>query len=160
MRDKSAHRRLERPGTEPSRRRGNKSYKAELDQFFDKGVASSRIQGVMKEASQGPNAEAENPEKTKLIRKIRQAETFDEFVKSVSKLRKEHALPNDADILTRVLEHPDLESVTDALERLAGMAGRLKLIDLKAISARLDTLESFNDDPKVLQLIGTLREKM
>ena len=160
MRDKSAHRRVERPGTEPSRRRGNKSYKSELDQLFDKGVASSRIQSVMKEMGQTTGAEEQNPEKTKLVRQIRQADTFDQFVGAVNELRKEHSLPNDANILTRVLEHPDIDVVCDALERLADMVGRLKLTDIKAISARLDTLESISDDPQVENLIGTLRKKM
>ena len=160
MRDKSGHRRVERPGTEPSRRRGNKSYKAELDQLFDKGVASSRIQGVMKEMSQSTGSEEQNPEKIKLIRQVRQAGTFDQFVSAVNKLRKEHSLPNDANILTRVLEHPKIDAVRDALQRLSETVGRLKLTDIKAISMRLDTLESINDDPEVEKLIGALREKM
>lgn len=159
--DGSAHRRLERPGSDPYSRKQNKSYRAELDQFFDKGVASNRIQGVIKESGDGPEKPNEtNQEKIKLSRRVRQAETFDGFVKAVDELRTTFGLPNDADVLTRVLEHPDNTAVVEALDALCGMSKRLKLIDMKAISGRLDTLETVSDDSAVLKSVAALREKM
>ncbi len=159
--DGSAHRRVERPGSDPYSRKTNKSYRAELDQFFDKGVVSNRIQGVIKESGNGPEKPNEsNQAKIKLIRKVRQAETFDGFVNAVNELRTTFGLPNDADVLTRVLEHPDNSAVVEALDALCGMSKRLKLIDIKAISARLDTLEAVSDDSAVLKSVEALRAKM
>ena len=160
-RQRSGHRRTTRPGSDPYAQRGNKSYRAELDRFFDKGEASDRIQTLMKDAKAPPDAvAAEPPEKVRLIRKIRQAGTFDEFVKAVDTVRGDYHLPDDADILTRVLEHPDNAAIIDALERLAGMSGRLDIPDIKAINLRLVTLETATDDPKVQALVEALRAKI
>lgn len=162
--DKSLHRRVEHPGTSPYQRRTNKSYKAELDRFFEHGVASQRIKTLMKKG--GPDTAApsddggENAEKVSLIRSIRGAETFDEFVTSVEQLREKYGLPNDVDILIRVLEHPDDEPIRDALGQLIELTRRLTLTQVKQLKARLDTLESFNEDPEILEAIATLRAKI
>ncbi|MCA9562441.1 MAG: hypothetical protein KC561_03085, partial [Myxococcales bacterium] len=106
-RARSAHRRVERAGSSPYDNRANKSYRAELDRFFDSGVASKRIQDLVNTASEGQPTQVETAEKREAVRKVRGAETFDDFVNSVTHLVTNFSLPADAEILIRVLEHPD-----------------------------------------------------
>lgn len=150
------------PGTDPYASRANKSYKAELDRFFESGVASSRIKTVMKDAAENAPASepSESPERARLIRKVRAAETFDDFVGSVNELRAAHSLPADADILTRVLEHPDEDAVRDALRRLAEMTNRLALGDMRRIGARLKSLGEVARDDETIELVESLRAKL
>jgi len=162
-RNKSFHRRTERGGTDPysGNKRGNKSYKAELDRFFDSGVASNRIKGLMKDAEDTmPEGTGDSPEKIKLVRAVRKAETFDDFVSSVNALRAEHGLPGDAEILIRILEHPDETAIQEALRKLTEMAQRLAITDVKKVGTRLDTIENVSDDDETLDLVEVLRAKV
>ena len=160
--NRSKHRRIERSGTDAyGSGRSNKSYKAELDRFFDSGVASGRIQGLMKEAeSTIPEVQVDSPEKTKLVRAVRSSETFNDFVNSVNALRESHSLPADADILCRVLEHPDEDAIQEALRQLTEMASRLAIGDMKKIASRLDTLENVSNDDQTLDLVDVLRARI
>ncbi|MBN1946251.1 MAG: hypothetical protein JW797_11285 [Bradymonadales bacterium] len=157
--DKSYHRREERPGTVPEKgSRSNKAYKAELDRFFNAGQASLRIKTLMKETTKDlPLTAEESPERIKLVRKVRSAETFDEFVTAVNELRGQFGLPRDVDILSRVLEHPNQQVVRESLKLLKELANRLSLLQLRAIEVRLDALELSTDDPETLSDLDELR---
>jgi hypothetical protein len=160
-RDKSAHRRVEKPGTTPYEKRTNKSYKAELDRFFDHGVASTRIKGLMNQAGTAPAAgEAENPERVKLLRKIRQAATFDSFVEAVNTLRRDHGIPRDVDVLSRMLEHPDEEAIQEALAALLEIAPRFNMMQVKALKSRLTALETASQNPQTLEQVAQLKAKL
>jgi hypothetical protein len=161
-RDQTKHRRVDRPGTDPYAHRRNTSYKAELDRFFEKGVASDRIKDQIKKAAsdRDPKAEADNPERVRLIRKVRTAETFDEFVQAVDTLRAGDGLPNDVDLLVRALEHPTEEVIRDALARLLGLASRLDLTSLKSIRIRLASLDNVVHDQETLEAMARLRERL
>jgi hypothetical protein len=161
-RDRSVHtRRLEKPGGNPYDKRKDKSYKAELDRYFDHGVASTRIKELMtKPGGAGDKAEQESPERIKLLRKIRSAVTFDQFVDAINKLRAEFGVPNDVDVLARMLEHPDEEAVHEALSTLIDQAKRITLAETKGVIARLEALETATENEKTLSLIRELRAKI
>lgn len=159
--DRNAPRRFERPGTTPDGRRTSKSYKAELDQFFDSGKASHRIKGLMKTSGvPETKAEPEDKKRLELIRTIRASETFDAFVQAVDTLRKDYDLPDDIDILTRVLEHPSEDAIQDAIQRLLELCLRMSLAQTKAIVMRLNSIEHATEEPKTLALMKELRDKL
>ena len=161
--DRSAHRRLERPGTTPDARAGrtSKTYKAELDRFFDHGKASHRIKGLIKTGGvPETKSEPEDQKRLELIRAIRASETFDGFVSAVDSLRKDYDLPDDIDILTRVLEHPSDQAIQDAVKRLLDLSLRMSLAQTKAIVMRLNSIEHATEEPKTLALMRELRDKL
>lgn len=161
-RDQTKHRRVDRPGTDPYAHRRNTSYKAELNRFFDKGVASDRIKDQIAKAGSGadPKAEAEDPERIKLVRKVRSAETFDEFVQALDALRASGGLPNDVEVLVRALEHPEEEVIRDAMTRFLDLAGRLDLTTMKAVRGRLSSLDDVVQETETLELMAKLRDKL
>jgi len=158
--DKGSHyRRIERPGTGAADQPRSRSYRSELDRFFDSGVASSRIQKMMKDL---PDSEqkTETSERVQLIRRVRSAETFDSYIEAVNALRESGGLPSDAELLTRALEHPDRETVREALVLLGEMSGRLSILEMKGVSSRLESIEMIHDDPDTLGLVNRLRRTM
>jgi hypothetical protein len=158
--DRGRGRRVER-GSEPTVHRTNKAYKAELDRFFDKGVASDRIKELMAQSGAPPTDKAESPERVKLMRRVRTAVTFDDFVKAVDELRAhEGGLPGDIEVLIRTLEHPDAEAVHEALRKLGEMAKRMSMPQLKSATIRLDSLETATEDAETRALIKELRAKL
>jgi hypothetical protein len=156
---KGHHKRVERPGSSAAEKPRSRSYRSELDRFFDSGVASSRIQHMMKDLPER-NQKTESSERIKLIRRVRSAETFDSFIEAVNGLRESGGLPSDVELLTRALEHPDQEAVREALVLLAEMSGRLSILEMKGISSRLETVEVVHDDPDTLNLVHSLRSAM
>lgn len=161
QKDRSYHRREEAKLPFPDQKRSNKAYKAELERFFDSGVASQRIKTLMKEtAKTNPIASQESGDRIACVRKVRSAETFDEFISAVDELRDKYGLPSDLEILSRVLEHPDQDTVRDALTILMDLVPRMSLLQLKSIEMRLDALEMSTEDPDTLDLLQDLREKI
>jgi hypothetical protein len=159
--DQSKHRRVE-PGTDPYAHRRNATYKAELNRFFDKGVASDRIKDLVKKAGseRDGKGESDNPERVRLIRKVRTAETFDDFVQAVDALYAGDGLPNDVDLLVRALEHPLEEVIRDALSRLHDLATRIDLTTLKSIRGRLSTLDNVVHERETFEAMARLRERL
>lgn len=159
-RDQSAHRREERPA------RGGKSarvesataaYKRSLDAFFDQGVVPEHLKDKL------PAGAAEGPsERQQLIRAVRQAKTGRELEKAVDTLRADFGLPDDMELLLRVLEHSKDAVLLDALGLIEQYIESGQKVPKKALFAqRLKGLEFSSFDPRVqrkaVALAGRLR---
>jgi hypothetical protein len=160
-RDGRGPRRVEHLGTDPrSVRGGGKSYMAELNRLFDHGEASDRLKKVMKDAGPDKAPAQDPPERIKLVRQIRAAQTFQDFLDGIDALREQYGLPNDVDVLTRALEHTNESVVSESLTLLLDLTKRCNMTQLKAILARLSTIETVIEDPKILKKATALREKL
>ena len=154
-RDRSAHRRDEKPAQE-GRKRGpgsQKSYRAALDRLFTSGkigeLVAERAPGAL------PGADADDENRLKLLQRVRNATGRDEITRELDAYLAKFALPDELEILEKALEHrpPELqlqamgriESVLDAgtePRRKRGMVGQLKLIRDLGEDAELTTLAS------------------
>ncbi|MFN3202377.1 MAG: hypothetical protein ACE366_28520 [Bradymonadia bacterium] len=103
-----------RRGREPRVTTATKDYKRSLDAFFDRGVVPEHLKERMAEA--GLDGEASPDPRTKALRAVRAAESGPKLIKAIDALRKEHGLPDDMEILLRVLEHPKDEVLREALD--------------------------------------------
>lgn len=158
-RDKSAHRREETPTRgKPARvETATANYKRTLDAFFDQGVVPDHLKEKLGATeSEGPS------ERQQFIRTIRGATTGAELVKAIDGLRTQFGLPDDMEILLRVLEHPKDVVLHEALTLIEAHVDSGKQMPKKALFVqRLKGLEFSSFDPRVqrkaVALVGKLR---
>ena len=158
--DSSAHRRDERPSG--GRRRNNRvesataAYKRKLDAFFDQGVVPEHLKDKL------PAGESEGPsERQKHIRAIRSSKTGRALEKAVDALRKDFGLPDDMEILLRVLEHSKDPVLLDAITRIEAYIETGQQVPKKKLFAqRLAGLEYSSFDPRVQRKAVALARKL
>jgi hypothetical protein len=156
-RDRSAHRREERPPQE-GRKRGpgsQKSYRAALDRLFTSGkigeLVAERAPGAL------PGADADDADRLKLAQRVRGATGRDEITRELDAYLAKHPLPDELDLLEKALEHRSPALQLEAMGRIdglldagqaprrkRGMVGQLKMIrdlgedaELTALASRL-----------------------
>ena len=146
-RDQSAHRSESgKPkGRGPRVDSASAAYKRKLSAFFDRGVIPEHLKDKL------PHGESEGPsERQKLIRAIRDAKDARTLEKAVDGLDKEYGLPNDPEILLRVLEHANDGILFKALVLIeAHVDTGLPLPRKKLFVQRIKGLEFSSFDPRV-----------
>lgn len=155
-RDQSRHREGERPrGNAPRVESATAAYKRTLDAFFDQGVVPEHLKGKL------PAGESEGPsERQRLIRQIREA-TGKDFVQAVDELRAKFGLPDDMEILLRVLEHPKDPVLLEALEKIEAYIESGQLVPKKKnFVERLKGLEFSSFDPRVQRKAVALASRL
>lgn len=157
-RDKSAHRREEptlrgKPARVES---ATAAYKRSLDAFFDQGVVPDHLKDKL------PAGESEGPsERQQLIRAIRGATAAKDLEKAVDSLRADFGLPDDMEILLRVLEHPKDPVLLEALTLIEAHVDSGKQTPKKALFVqRLKGLEFSSFDPRVQRKAVALVAKL
>lgn len=146
-RDQSAHRRDEAPrrGRQPRVESATAAYKRKLDAFFDHGVVPDHLKDKL------PAGESEGPsERQQLLRTIRSGKSGKELHKAIDTLRADYGLPDDMEILVRVLEHPKDPVLLDALGLIEAHVESGKQVPKKTLLVqRLKGLEFSSFDPRV-----------
>lgn len=161
-RDRSRHIRSDGPRgrKHPQAVTGVSRYKSDLSRLFSRGAASGRLKAVADQA--GLTVGGDQPERQKALRAILDAvgtasigRAIDEFEAGFGEL------PDDPEILTQALDHPDEARAAVALARLRDyLAGHspprrtLMLQRVKALEARTesDEVRAIADD--VRKLLG------
>lgn len=161
--DRSRHRQDERPaGPKPRVESATKAYRRQLDRLFAEGGLPEHL----KDRLPAPEAEEAAPagkgsDRLKRVRAVRQAPSGPELVKAIDALRKDYGLPDDLEILLRVLEHP---SDAVLLEALALIEQHVEMGDplphRKTFVERLKGLELTSFDPRVQRKAATLAARL
>ena len=101
---------------------GYSRYKSQLDRLFESGKAGGHVAEVMKRAKASAPAvdgsEGNDDGRAELVRACRLAEDPREFREAVDRLTEAGPLPDDVELLLRVVAHPREEVALDALERI------------------------------------------
>lgn len=157
-RDQSAHRRDGGGGRgrKPRVESATAAYKRTLDAFFDQGVVPEHLKDKL------PAGEGDGPsERQKLIRAIRGAKTGKELEKAVDKLRKDYGLPEDMEILLRVLEHSKDAVLLEALQLIEAYVESGQQVPRKPrFVSRLQGLEFSSFDPRVQRKAVALANRL
>jgi hypothetical protein len=152
-RDRSAHRREERPGG-AERKRGpgsQKSYRATLDRLFETGKIAELVDGPG--ASEGPESES----RIRMLARIEKAMDKDSICREVDAyLAKFGELPDDLEILGKVLEHRDAERQRQAMERIDKLLDSARPKRQRAMVAQLKIIRDLAYDKEMTQLAGKL----
>ena len=159
--DQSAHRQDGRPAAGNAQRPiSQKGYRAALDRLFDSGRIGSLV-----EQSGSPSKDADanstgDDSRLKMLRKIRDAEGRPAVTQAVDSYLKQYELPDDAEVLAKVLEHRDIERQREAIERLLVITERDKPKRARALLGQLRFIRDIGDDPELSRLAETLIERL
>jgi hypothetical protein len=137
--------------------RSSASYKADLDRLFQSGgEVPDRFKNVLDKIK--PEEGTPEAERLAAIEGLRRAEGFREFIDAVNAYRKAgYALPDDEDLLARMLDHPREGVLIEVMEHIVDLQGRRTIARTAPIKARLETVKTMSDDPKIHDLADRLR---
>ena len=133
------------------------AYKRKLDAFFDEGVVPEHLKDKLGGAgSKAPTG------RQKIIREIRGAKSQRDLERAVDRLLGEFGMPDDMEILLRVLEHSKDPILLDALNVIEAYVDTGQVLPRKGLFVeRLKGLEFSSFDPRVqakaVRLAGRLK---
>jgi hypothetical protein len=137
--------------------RSDAKYKRDLDKLFKSGQVPDRFKEMLKGLE--PEEGTPEAERKAAIDAIRQADGFRAFVKVVSEYQKVGwKLPDDEDLLVRMLDHPDERVVRDVLEHVADLATRRVFERVTPLKNRLSTIKTMSDDPRTRKAITQVEQ--
>lgn len=149
-RDKSTHRREEKSSpARPTGGRTQKSYRAALDRLFDSGKIGELVEQVAPTAG---SIDATEERRVRLERQLVTAEGRDAITKAADAYLAEFALPEDAEALAKILEHPDADRQRQALEKLLPVVQAAKPKRARALLGRLKLIRETSDDREEQEL--------
>ena len=148
-RSSSYYTKAEGKGRSTKDQRSSASYKSDLEKLFQSGgKVPERFQGIMDELK--PEEGSPEAARAEAIERLEQAEDFRAFVKEINAYRKEgHRLPDDEDLLGRMLDHPSEAVLGAVLSHLLDLHRRQTLEGSAALKARLKTIKQISDDPSL-----------
>jgi hypothetical protein len=155
--DRSVHRKEERrdPQGRPMGQRRQKSYRASLDRLFDSGKISELVE------QQAPGtARAAGGEQSRLKQqaRIRDASGRDEVTEAVDAYLERYPMPDDFELLTRILEHRDPGRQLEAMNRLGALLEQERPKRTRALLGQLKMIRDLGEDPELEQLAERLIE--
>ena len=152
QRDQGGGRRDNRgPG---SGKRGNKSYKAALDQLFDSGKIADLVE------MKAPGTEKVGGNRLKMLAKIRDAVDRDSVTQAIDEYMKLHEIPDDIEMLGRMLEHRNPSWQLEAMERIYGLLDQGRPKRIRAMLGQLRMIRDIEDDAEMVELSKKLIEKL
>ena len=157
--DQSDHRKDEGGGRgrAPRVESATAAYKRKLDAFFDEGVVQEHLKDKLGAvAKEGPSG------RQKLIREIRGAKNNRALEKAVDQLLAEYGMPDDMELLLRVLEHSKDAVLLEVLVKVEAYLETGQVLPRKNLFVeRLKGLEFSSFDPRVqskaVRLAGRLK---
>ena len=159
QRDKSSHRKEEkapRGRGVPRVDSATATYRRQLDAFFDKGVVPGHIKDKLAAGEGGGPSE-----RTRLLRTIRGIESGPALLKAIEDLREKFGLPDEMEVLLRVLEHPSDEVLRETLDLIEAHADSGQQMPKKAnFVQRLRGLAFSSFDPVVQRRAVALADKL
>jgi hypothetical protein len=155
--DRSAHRKEERPAFEGKRGgvRSQKTYRAALDRLFESGKISELV-GKETSADGAPAGGS----RIRMLARIEKAVDRETICKEVDAYLQEHDLPDDIDILGKVLEHRDPALQRQAMERIDRLLEQGKPKRQRAMVAQLKLIRDTGYDEEGVQLAKKLLERL
>ena len=158
QRDSSRHTEDDRQGASRHDERSDSKYKQELEKLFSSGTdVPEQFQEVMEGLQ--PEEGTEEAERKKEIDKLRDADGFRQFAKAVNVyFETGYRLPDDENLLIRMLDHPDNDIVRLVLAHIIDLAGRRELQRTAPIKSRLSTIRTMTHDTRIRELIDELEE--
>ncbi len=142
---------------------GYHRYKDDLDSLFDSGEASDMIKQVMKKAPKDKGRKKESkgpPRRQELLRKIREAASTTALTDLLDEFLAEWDLPEDIEILTQALDHPDEDVQKDALEKISSyLDGKIPKRP-SLLRSRVRRLAAHSDDEDVAELARAVNRKL
>ena len=162
MRDGSGPRRGPKKQEPKGHATGYSRYKSELNRLFDRGQAAGHVSHVMRKAKDtAPGEEADGGDgRADLVRACRLAEDHGQLVATVDALLESGPLPDDVELLLRVVDHPKEAVQADALERIERLIRRKPLKRKAAFVQRLYGLEHTAEDPALRDVVNRLIEEL
>jgi hypothetical protein len=157
MRDHSAHRKDERaPAAERKSGRGSqKSYRAALDRLFETGKIAELV-----EQKTGVAAE-EGESRIKLLGRIEKAIDRDSICREVDAyLAQFNELPEDLEILGKILEHRDPELQRRAMEVISRLLEREQPKRRRTMVAQLKIIRDAGYDKEMVALATSLLQRL
>jgi hypothetical protein len=157
--DRSTHRREEQPPSEGRRggARSQRSYRATLDRLFESGKIAKLVEqkapGVEKTEEEGEN-------RIKLLAKIRSAAGREEVSREVDHFLQHYPLPDDLEILGKVLEHRDPELQRRAIEEILLLLDKEKPKRSRAMIGQLKLIRDTGEDKELESLAVRLLERL
>jgi hypothetical protein len=155
--DRSSHRKEERPEGQNRGGRQKQSYRAALDRLFDSGKIADLV-----EAKTGEKKSDEDSNRFKALSKIRDAGDRDEVTKQVDAYLQKfgNELPDDLEILARVIEHRNPTWQLDAMERIDKLLETETPKRTRAMLGQLKMIRDIGDELEMVQLAKKLIEKL
>ena len=146
--DRGAHAQQERKPLYPKKpTRASERYKAALDKAFEAGDLGKAAERLAAESTSPVPGEPESnkkgrkPSKQKLISRIKQSAKRSETIEAIDELLEHYEMPDDFDVFTRALEHPDESIVEDTLKRLLNLLNDQKPRRSGELRGRLRIME-------------------
>ena len=131
-------------------------YKRDLDKLFQSGGnVPERFKGMMDKLK--PEEGTEEAEWRDAVQTLRDAEDFRSFATAASKFRRAgHRMPDDEDLLIRLLDHPNEGIVQATLSHYVDLAGRRTLSRPGPLKSRLETIRSIAEEPRTHELLDSI----
>ena len=138
--------------------RDNAKYKRDLDKLFRSGgEVPERFKDVMQGVA--PEEGSEEAAYRERVDELRKMEGFRDFVQGVKQfLADDNRMPDDEDLLARMLDHPDNRVVRQALGHIVDLHRRRSIERAGPIINRLETIRTMTDDPGVLNLVAQVEQ--
>lgn len=154
--DRSAHRREERPAGSPQKReRTQKTYRAALDRLFTQGGLGKIL------PTDGEGTPESGPNRIRLLVDIRGAAEPDEITRAIDAfVRAFGDLPDEVDLWAQAAWHDDIEIVRTALSKLPALLASQPLKRTRALVGRLRYLEDLAEDPEMRRQAAELRRRI
>ena len=143
---------------------GYHKYKQDLDSLFDSGEASKMVKEVMKKSPSEKGKKKKDrkgpPKRQKLLRQIREAASSTAIEKLLDEFLAEWELPDDIEILTQALDHPDEDVQRDALSKISSHLDGNIPKRASLLRSRVRKLASRSDDEEVAALAKAVNRKL
>lgn len=159
--DRSVHRKDERPEGIGGRQKGQRrerSYRAALDRLFESGKIADLMELQTGEKA-GKGGDTQSANRIKMQAKIRDAIDRETLSKEVDAyVEKFGDLPEEIDLLARVIEHRDPSRQFDAMQRIEGRLAQERPRRTRAMIGQLKMIRDIGDDPELTDLAVRLIE--
>lgn len=154
QRDRSQHRREEKPVVERKRGPGSqKSYRAQLDRLFETGKIADLVAQKLPCAADSDPAE----NRLKALGAIKRAMDRDTITRELDAyLEKFGALPDDLEVLEKALEHRSPGQQLLAMQRIDALLDREQPRRKRAMVGQLKLIRDLSDDPALTALARKL----
>ena len=147
---------LKKPEKEPKK-------EPELPAAKGKGKAKSKAAVVTRKAKEGriPKNSQASTNRLKLIRSVIDAEDSEGLIKALDELSESFGLPDDWEVLVRVLEHPDEKLVIQAVSKMKALLPKTAKIPRRfTLRERLRSIGQTAADGELRQLASEMEEGM
>lgn len=139
-------------------RQSSASYKSDLEKLFESGAkVPDRFKDVMEKLE--PEEGSEDARRAEALSTLRQTEGLREFIKAFDDYRAGgFALPDEEELLTRMLDHPRESVIIEVLTHLLDVHRRRTLKGSASMKARLKTVKTTSDDPRIHAMADELAD--